>query len=407
VATRVWPDEQRFFFEVVMPSKDAWGGAFCCGTSSLIRFAPLQRIGGFPTDSVTEDYLVSLRLREIGYDTVYLNEPLSVGLAPEGLKEYTTQRSRWALGFVQIFCGPSGPMSPRPGIRLIDRIMLWETFLHWSATHLFRLLGLVVPALYLLFDVQAVYANLADAISHVAPYLIANMTVMMWMTRGRVLPLMADLSQLLCAQDIVRSVFAGLVRPKGHKFKVTAKGGDRSARFVQWRLLNVFLFYLVLSVAGIVRAFVLDDTRPLADSSAIALFWTWYNIAILTLACFVTIEAPQRRQGDRFASGAPGRVEAGGLVLERRIADISVSGARIEGPAPGPLGSVVVLSLDRLRVAATVARLYPDSFAVTFDSSRAARDAVIEHVYCGDYSAAVATIKPRQVMGAIAARLLH
>ena len=46
---RVWPDEQRYFFDVVMASKDAWGAAFCCGTSSLIRFAPLmQRLGGFP-----------------------------------------------------------------------------------------------------------------------------------------------------------------------------------------------------------------------------------------------------------------------------------------------------------------------------------------------------------------------
>jgi cellulose synthase (UDP-forming) len=26
----VWPDEQRFFFEILMPAKDAWGAAFCC-----------------------------------------------------------------------------------------------------------------------------------------------------------------------------------------------------------------------------------------------------------------------------------------------------------------------------------------------------------------------------------------
>ena len=58
-ATAFWPDEQRYFFDVVMPSKDAWGGAFCCGTSSVIRLAPLMAIGGFPTDSVTEDYLLT------------------------------------------------------------------------------------------------------------------------------------------------------------------------------------------------------------------------------------------------------------------------------------------------------------------------------------------------------------
>ncbi len=108
--TRVWPDEQRFFFDIVMASKDAWNAAFCCGTSSVIRFDALQSIGGFPTDSVTEDYLVSLRLREKGFRTVYLNEILSLGLAPEGLAEYTGQRSRWCLGFVQICRGPSGPL---------------------------------------------------------------------------------------------------------------------------------------------------------------------------------------------------------------------------------------------------------------------------------------------------------
>ena len=47
-AAKVWPDEQRFFFDVIMASKDAWDAAFCCGTSSLIRFSALMRVGGFP-----------------------------------------------------------------------------------------------------------------------------------------------------------------------------------------------------------------------------------------------------------------------------------------------------------------------------------------------------------------------
>jgi cellulose synthase (UDP-forming) len=51
----VWPDEQRYFFDIVMPAKDAWGVAFCCGTSSITRFEALTKIGGLPTDSVTED----------------------------------------------------------------------------------------------------------------------------------------------------------------------------------------------------------------------------------------------------------------------------------------------------------------------------------------------------------------
>ena len=167
---RVWPDEQRFFFDIVMGAKDAWGAAFCCGTSSIIRFDALMSIGGFPTDSVTEDYLVSLRLRQKGFRTVYLNEVLSLGLAPEGLAEYSGQRSRWCLGFVQICRGPSGPLRFGNNLPLVDRIMLCETFLHWAATHSFRLLGFIVPTLYLLLDIQAVHANVIDAIMHMFPF---------------------------------------------------------------------------------------------------------------------------------------------------------------------------------------------------------------------------------------------
>ncbi len=81
---------------------------------------------------------------------------------------------------------------------------------------------------------------------------------------------------------------------------MTAKGGDRTKGFVQWRMLRIFLAYLALNVAGILWAFVLDDTRSLADASIIAYIWTWYNIVILVMACFVCVEASQARRGDRF-----------------------------------------------------------------------------------------------------------
>jgi len=78
----VWPDEQRFFFDHVMASKDAWGAAFCCGTSSVIRVRALEDIGGFPTDSATEDFLVILELDRLGWRTVYLNERLRPAWRP-------------------------------------------------------------------------------------------------------------------------------------------------------------------------------------------------------------------------------------------------------------------------------------------------------------------------------------
>ena len=403
--SRVWPDEQRFFFDIVMPSKDAWGGAFCCGTSSIIRFPALISIGGFPTDSVTEDYLLTLRLKEIGFSTVYLNEQLSLGLAPEGLKEYITQRSRWCLGFMQIIRGASSPVRWSNRLSLLDRIMLIETFLHWSTTYTFRLMGLIIPALYLLFDIQAVYAHATDAISFVMPYFVAQVALISWLTRGRVLPVLADLSQLLCATAIVRSVVAGLFQPKGHKFKVTAKGGDRASRFVQWPLLRIFLGYVALTVAGISWAFVIDESRPLADASALALFWSWYNLLVLLLACFVTIEERQRRDGERFRGQAWLLVTANGRKARYQILDISTSGAAFFGTSPVIVGQTVQLAVAGMDVMGSVVRVSNDSFAITFTHTPASRAQLIRHVFSGRYRTAVEKVQPVQVALGVLSRL--
>lgn len=405
--TKVWPDEQRFFFDIVMASKDAWNAAFCCGTSSVIRFDALQSIGGFPTDSVTEDYLVSLRLREKGFRTVYLNEILSLGLAPEGLAEYTGQRARWCLGFVQICRGPSGPLKWGNGLPFVDRIMLCETFLHWSATHLFRLLGVVVPALYLIFDVQAVHANVIDAIQHLAPYFLAQCAVFLWLTEGRVLPPMSDLYQMLCTTEVLKSVWAGLLRPKEQKFKVTAKGGDRSKQFIQWPLLRIFGTLLFLTAFGIANAFVIDQSRPLAESSAISLFWSWYNIVILTLCCYVCCEQQQRRKGDRFDVRMPVKLGFNGKLHDYFASDISVSGMHLIGEAPVPIGTPVRIRFSDICVEAHVRRRTETGFGLQFEVTDEAKTGVLRYIFSGPRAVTNGKIKPHLLVQAVAARVFR
>jgi len=404
---RVWPDEQRFFFDIVMASKDAWNAAFCCGTSSVIRFDALQSVGGFPTDSVTEDYLVSLRLREKGFRTVYLNEVLSLGLAPEGLAEYSGQRSRWALGFVQICRGRSGPLKWKNGLPLVDRIMLCETFLHWSVTHLFRLLGVIVPMLYLLFGIEAVHANVIEAIWYLAPFLVAQAAIFTWLTEGRVLPLMTDLYQMLCSTDVLKAVTSGLLRPKGQKFRVTAKGGDRSRQFVQWPLLKIFGTLLALTMLGIVNAFLLDPSRPLAESSAIALFWSWYNIIVLTLCCYVCSEQQQRRVGQRFDVRVPVKLVAGNMELSYQASDVSASGMHLLGRPPLPIGSTVVARFADMSLNAHIRRTTETGFGLQFEVTDQTKVPLLQFIFSGQATTAIRQIRPYLVAKALALRVLR
>ncbi len=396
------PDEQRYFFDVLMASKDAWGTVFCCGTSSVIRAEALARIGGMPTDSVTEDYLLTLRMQENGYRTVYLNERLSLGLAPEGLKEYVTQRSRWCLGFMQIIRGPDGPFNFRNHLRIRDRISLIESLLYWTSGFAFRVACLLVPVLYLLFDIRAVNVDVVDGVEHFLPYYIAQISVIAWLSERRVMPVLTDLTQLLAARDVLKAAFVGLVHPKNRKFQVTAKGGDRTKKFVQWRMMSIYVALLGFTIAGLLLTFTFDPQRSWQGSAAVALYWSWYNVAILVAAIAVCVERPRFRKDDRLTSTDVAWVEVDGHWRHFPTEDISVSGVRLTGISPAAVGAPVTIRIDGYILEGQVARHLPGSFAIAVDDSFDTRTKMVNLVQSGRFHSKVRDIRP----GAVAQRLL-
>jgi cellulose synthase (UDP-forming) len=390
-----------------MPAMDAWGCAFCCGTSSVIRFEAIRSIGGLPTDSVTEDYLTTLRLKEKGYRTVYLNEPLSFGLAPEGLKEYVTQRGRWCLGLMQIIQGRSGPLSLTARIGLAYRIGLVHSFLSWSFVYLYKLAGIVVPSIYLMFGVKAIYATLLDLIAVFFPYFVIHSMTMGWISQGRILFVLTDLAQFLTAPAALKSVFSGIVKPRGRRFKVTAKGGDRRARFVEWPLFRIFFSLLVFAVAAVMVAFYWPGADPRPDAAALPLVWSWFNIFALSLLCLVCIEQPRRRASDRFPGQGDATVVVGGTRHLFRINDISAGGAQLEGAAPAPVGRVVLVIIGDDYLQAMIIRKNDKRFAVRFANTLETRVRAVRHVYSGLYRKAMGVIEPVPIVGAIARRIFR
>ena len=404
-ATKFWPDEQRNFFDVVMPAKDAWGVAFCCGTSSIIRRAPLMAIGGFPTDSVTEDYLLSLRLKEKGYTTAYLNEPLTYGLAPEGLKEYVTQRARWCLGFMQIARGRSGPLS-RGAPGFLDRLALAEVFLSWTMVNVSRAAALSIPILSLAFAINPFQASLHGIATHFLPYFLWSGLTMAWLTGGRIMPILSDVSQVIVLPQLLRAAAAGLFRPQGQKFQVTAKGGDRARGFVEWGLLRPFAILIAASILAIVYAFYVNGRADTIRYSAPALAWCWYNLIVLVVLCFVCVEQPRLRGAERFASREIARAKstAGDAIIQ--LADLSITGARIHGRPPRSLGESFELELSGCRVTAKIVRVEANAFAVSFVHSFETRVALIRHFYAGGYAKPLGAIKAAKVGAAVLRRLL-
>ena len=401
-----WPDEQRFFFDVLLASKDAWGVAFSCGTSSITRMSALEAVGGFPVESVTEDMLLSVKLKTRGWRTVYLNERLSMGLAPEGLQEYVTQRGRWCLGFMQIVRSPWGPFS-QERLPLVDRISLIDALLYWAFVFPFRLMCLFCPCVSAFTGRPIIYADWSSLVSHTGVSLLLQLIVVAWLSRGRSLPVLTDACQVLVIPTAMRATIAGLLRPRGHKFKVTAKGGDRSRRRVRWDVVLRLGIPLGLTIAGVAYVQNQFSELRLYHGAEVFLFWSYYNIAVLVVAMLAAIELP-RRPDERFSTDEWAFLGIGGRLDRFRLSEISVVGATVRGNSPAALGSPVTIIVEGFGgLSAHVTRDLESEFELSFDLSPEQRDALLLRLFSGRYRTGPEQTDFSDILRAVALRVVR
>lgn len=402
--TASYPDEQRFFFDHMQASRDAWGIAICCGTSSITRYSALMEIGGMPTDSVTEDFLLSLTMQSHGYRTAYLNEPLTEGLAPEGLKEYVTQRARWCLGLMQIARSSMGPFA-KNGLRLRDRWSVIDSVFYWLPSFIFRIAVVVFPLLYWYFNVIVVDAPLDEVLIYFATYYLWAQIVMNIMAPLMILPILHDVSQLIGAIPISRAAIVGLIKPKGHPFSVTAKGGDRSRIVVQWRMMAPFAILLVLTLVGLCLGIVSDRFayNDAGDGKWVVLFWTIYNAVVLAITVIACVELPRR---ERHIADKPERAlfEGEDGTNEVWITSLTSDTARLRGRRYPPT-TRGVLEIDEVGpVEAYVITETRDGARVQLLPTEAQREALFLKFYAEDNAPGVGNVRLSAITSDLARR---
>lgn len=396
------PDEQRFFFDVLLASKDAHGTAFSCGTSSLVRAGCLARIGGFPTESVTEDILLSVKLSGLGYRTAYLNEPLTAGLAPEGLQEYLTQRGRWCLGTMQLVRTPWGPLSRGPTPWLM-RLHTLDTVLFWTVTPVLRIFCILVPLLYWWTGLVLLRADISGLVAYLGPYWLCCVIFLGWTSRGTNVPILADAMSLLVTREALRASAVGLFGSRNQKFKVTAKGATRDRRMVQWSLAGPFLLLAGLTLGGIVLRLAtgpIDNTPP--GIEAMTLFWSLYNIVMLSVAALMCVEAPRYRKEERFIAMEPARVSIGGRGATVTIENLSLQGCRFSAwNVPRlRLGDRLVIDIPEVgQVVAEVRGMSVGTYQAMLHPDAAQRAALVRKLFSGRYRQSVTTLRPLEFAG--------
>ncbi|UHC18249.1 glycosyltransferase [Methylobacterium currus] len=389
---KVWPDEQRLFFDEMAASRDAWDVSFCCGSCSIARRSALDEIGGFPHDSITEDLLTTLALLNRGYTTRYLNERLSMGLAAENLKGYFVQRGRWCRGGIQTIYLHNGPLRG-PGLTLFQRFMFLP--LSWLVQYTVRFVILVVPAVYLWTGAAPLYfTGTQDIVWYQLPVLAAYFLLMGWLTPTRYLPLVSSAVGAFATFRMLPVVISSLVKPFGVPFRVTPKGsGNEDSAFDAYTFFSI-AFWIAVTALGLVVNVVPEWSRiGEGEFSVVSAWWAVINIAVLMVAALICFEKP-RPLLDSFATNEPARIEHEDAAFAGRITSLSLEGGIVEFDGQPALraGDQVIVEMERFphlrSTVEAVSRLAGGGFAMKFRYllEGECRDRMIVKLYTGQYS---------------------
>jgi cellulose synthase (UDP-forming) len=326
-------NEQALFFRALQAGRDTHNSAFFAGSSGLLRRQPLMEIGGFQTQTITEDIHTSMNLHARGYRSCYLNKVLSAGLMPETFDGYLKQRKRWAMGCIQVLLRDN-PLT-KHGLSLAQRIDYFGSIFYFFFG-LPRLICLVAPLASLLFSTPPLKADMLDLSNFFFSFFLASALVMRPVSRGSRNPFWSDVYEIAMCFALSLVALKALAAPRKERpFEVTPKGqrvkkSSTTELSLAWPHLVTFGLLVIGLALGIGHWWqgVGDPGLP------ISLFWGSANLLFLTIALFVACEQAQGRQGFRLKRDFAGSLFVDGEKVSAQVVDVTEQGAAVTVDRP-------------------------------------------------------------------------
>ncbi len=318
-------NEQALFFRSLQAGRDAHNSAFFAGSGGLFRRRPLMEIGGFQTQTITEDIHTSMNLHARGYRSCYLNRVLSAGLMPETFEGYLKQRKRWAMGCIQMLL-KDNPLTKR-GLSWPQRIDYFGSVFYFFFG-IPRLICLLAPLASLLFATPPVKANIWELSNYFFAFLIASALIMRPISRGSRNPFWSDIYEIAMCFALTSVAVKAVSAPRKERpFEVTPKGQrvQRHASSVfayAWPHLTAF----GLLILGLVYGTIRFRQDPGENGLLLSLWWAGVNLIFLTVAMFVAGEQAQSRHRFRLRRDFASALFIDGDSHSARIVNISEEG---------------------------------------------------------------------------------
>jgi cellulose synthase (UDP-forming) len=324
----VLKNEQALFYRVLQSGRDRQNSSFFAGSCGLFRRRVLAEIGGFRTETVTEDIHTSMVIHAKGYRSCYLNKVLAVGLMPETFETYMKQRIRWTTGHVQTFFR-TNPFIMR-GLTLPQRLGYFASifyFLHGIP----RVVCLVAPLLALLFGIIPVTAEVPSLVNFFGSYYLAMLVMLRTVSRGTRNAFWSDIYETAGSIALSWATLKTVIRPwKKRPFVITPKGMTQERRgFSRFSFVLPHLVIMGLLIAGLTTGIRLWIEEVPLPGLEVSLFWGSVNLILVGVAILAAVELPEWRKTFRIRYQLPCELILGDERISGTVADINETGALI------------------------------------------------------------------------------
>ncbi|MBN3879647.1 MULTISPECIES: glycosyltransferase [unclassified Nostoc] len=290
----------NLFYGPLQQGKDGMNAAFYTGTNAILRrealvsvglqnfadeFAKDEKrldefdlVGGVSSNSITEDMNTAMRLHSAGWKSIYHNELLAEGLAPDDLSSTLKQRLRWAQGTIQVLL-KENPLT-KSGLTFWQRLQYFKTMYSYFSGFA-TLVFIACPIIYFFTDIVPVKSYGPDFAVHFFPAFIINRLTFLTATWGIPAKEIWRYEQYAIALfplliQAVWSVFTG----QKINFQVTPKQRQSG---IYLRLVWPQLLVFTLTILGILWSLYQFATGHLnnPDVHLLNSVWAIYNLLLL------------------------------------------------------------------------------------------------------------------------------
>lgn len=336
------PNEQDYFYRDIQVSRNRSNSVIYGGSNTVISRRALEDIGGFFTETITEDYGTGILIQKKGYRCLATNEVLASGLSPTSVSSLVTQRIRWARGVIStnrklhIFLTRE--------LTFAQKVNYWASEWYWYAP-VKRLIYFLSPILYAVFGYMVIKCTLWQILLFWLPmYITSNISLRMLSRNIRTTKWTSIYETALFPYmliPVLLETFGITMR----KFKVTNKSGSDRRSGADLVYLLPFALLVALSAVGIFNCvrmiFQSNNMGPV-----VVLFWLCINLFTLCMAMFFVMGRTYLRQSERALVEIPCRVTSLTGTYDCRTTDLSESGVALRLDSPVFLSDQEDLTLE-------------------------------------------------------------